>query len=206
MHPVIASGESGAAPALPASPIEDLHAVRLAVRDAPLLQRFFDANPEYFIVVQGEPAPPGEAREEIEGLPPAGIPHGDKHVFGYVGPDGELAAFANLLADIYVTGVWNMSTLIVATSRRGTGMAQRINASLEDWAAMHGARWMRLGVIVGNVRGERFWRSRGYVETKVRKNYPMGKQLRDVRVMWKSLAGEPVERYHELVPGDRAMS
>ncbi|MFO1303868.1 MAG: GNAT family acetyltransferase [Burkholderiales bacterium] len=203
---MIASGENRAARALPASPIDDLRTVELLAGDAPLLQRFFDANPEYFIVVQGEPAPPGEAREEIEGLPPAGIPHGDKHVFGYVGPDGELAAFANLLADIYVPGVWNMSTFIVSTPRHGTGVAQRINASLEAWAALHGARWMRLGVIVGNVRGERFWRSRGYVETKVRKGYPMGKQLRDVRVMWKSLTGEPLERYLELVPGDRAPS
>lgn len=187
----------------PASPIEGLRTTWLSLDDAPLLQRFFDANPAYFLEVQGEPASPGEAREEIEGLPPADVPSGAKHVIGYVDRDGELAAFANLLSDIFVQGVWNMSTFIVATPRHGTGQAQAINAGLEAWAAAHGARWLRLGVVIGNARGERFWASCGYVETKIRTGFPVGRQVRDLRVMCKPLTGEPVARYLDLVPRDR---
>lgn len=189
---------------LPSSPIEGLRTTWLTVDDAPLLQRFFDANPAYFLAVQGEPAPPGEAREEIESLPPPDIPFGAKHVIGYVAPGGELAAFANLLSDIFVPGVWNMSTFVVATSRHGTGQAQAINAGLESWAAANGARWLRLGVVIGNTRGERFWASCGYIETRIRTGFPVGRQVRDLRVMCKPLAGEPVARYLDLVPRDRS--
>lgn len=49
------------------SPVPDVRTVELVAGCEPLLQRFFDANPDYFVVVNGEPATPTETHDEIHG-------------------------------------------------------------------------------------------------------------------------------------------
>ena len=188
---------------LPPSPISTLRTIELTAVCEPLLQRFFEANPEYFLAVQGEPATPGEAREEIEGELPPVLNFTKKWVIGYVSSDGSLVAMANLISDIFVPSVWNVSTFILATSRYGSGEAQVIYQGLEAWAASNGARWLRLGVVQGYLRAERFWSSRGFVETRKRPGYQIGQQINTLRVMYKSLAGGTLEEYLSLLPRDR---
>jgi hypothetical protein len=86
--------------ALPASPIAGITAIELTSQHVSALARFFAANPAYFLAVQGEPARPDDAREEIEEALPEGIPHTRKWVIGYVRPDGEIVALVNLVSDI----------------------------------------------------------------------------------------------------------
>ena len=50
---------------LPASPIPSLQTLELRSAQAPLLQRFFDDNPAYFLATSGEAAGPNEAIEEM---------------------------------------------------------------------------------------------------------------------------------------------
>jgi GNAT superfamily N-acetyltransferase len=168
-----------------------------------LLQRFFDANPLYFLSVNGEPAQPGEAHEEIHGALPAGWPYTKKWVVGYVGTNGSLAAMANVVSDLLAPSVWHISTFIVATSRHGTGDAQVLYLSLESWALRCGARWLRLGVVRGNARAERFWEREGFVQTRLRTGVVMGKLTNTLRVMFKPLAGGSMEQYLTLVGRDR---
>jgi len=188
---------------LPPSPLPSLRAVELAPADAPLLQRFFDENPQYFLAVQGEPAGPGEATEEIAGELPPGVPHTRKWVIGYVAPNGALAGIANLVSDIFAPTVWNVSTFIIATARHGSGEAQALYKSLEAWAAGSGACWLRLGVVKGNTRGERFWLAQGFVDTRERSGYQIGRQVNVLRVMAKPLHGGSIDDYLSLVPRDR---
>jgi hypothetical protein len=56
---------------LPPSPVPGVCTVELVADCEPLLQRFFDAKPDYFIVANGEPATPTEAHDEIHGWSPA---------------------------------------------------------------------------------------------------------------------------------------
>src|SRR3989442_15570156 len=51
---------------LPPSPIRTLRTVELTPEEEPLLQRFFEQNPEYFVAAYGEPACPKEAHEAIQ--------------------------------------------------------------------------------------------------------------------------------------------
>ena len=44
----------------------------LGERNLPALRRFVDANPEYFVAVNGEPPHPDEAEREFCDTPPAG--------------------------------------------------------------------------------------------------------------------------------------
>lgn len=191
---------------LPSSPFSAVQAIALTPESEPMLQAFFEANPAYFWAVQGEPATPGEAREEIhEELPPE-IAFAKKWLIGYANADGGLIAMVNLLADIFSPGVWNISTFILASARHGTGDAQALYASVESWAKSCGACWLRLGVVGGNSRAERFWETRGFVQTRERHNYQVRQQVNTLRVMYKPLCGGDLEEYLSLVPRDRPMA
>ena len=62
---------------------------------------------------------------------------------------------------------------------------------------------MRLGVVQGNARAERFWASLGYVAVRQRQGVQMGQRLVTVRNMVKPLAGGRIEEYFALVPRDQ---
>jgi len=188
---------------LPSCPLPDLRTLELGIGSEALLQRFFDANPEYFLAVSGEPAGPTEARDEIHGEVPAGMTYTRKWLLGWADATGELAAMADGVCDLLAPGVWHIGLYIVATARHGSGDARALYRSLETWAADNGAAWLRLGVVAGNARAERFWESLGYVETRTR-TVEMGSRTNTVRVMHKPLAGGTVGQYLALVPRDRA--
>jgi GNAT superfamily N-acetyltransferase len=188
---------------LPRSAIPGLNAVELAAGSEPLLQRFFVENPVYFIANHGEPAGPDEAYEEIHEALPPGWPYTKKWVIGYRTPGGSLAAMANVVSDLLAPTVWHIGTFIVATPRHGSGDAQALYQELESWARGNGARWLRLGVVSGNARAERFWERQGFTQTRVRVGVSMGKLSNTVRVMFKALAGGSMQEYLALVERDR---
>jgi GNAT superfamily N-acetyltransferase len=188
---------------LPSSPIATLRTIELTSNEGPMLQRFFDANPQYFLSVNGEPAGPNEAHEEIRRELPSGWSFTKKWLIGYVDTQNELVAMANIVSDLLATGVWHIGLFVVATSRHGSGDAQTIYHGLETWAAANGAQWLRLGVVQGNARAERFWESLGYIETRTRDGVAMGKLTNTIRVMVKPLAGSSLEQYLSLIERDR---
>lgn len=188
---------------LPASPIQGLHAVEITAGREPMLQRFFNDNPAYFLAVTGEPARAQEAQEEIDGLPPAGWHFSKKWLIGYADAQDRLVAIADVVADLLAPGVWHIGLFIVATDRHGSGDAQALYRGLEEWAVAHGARWVRLGVVEGNQRAERFWQARGYVQTRTRAGIIMGPRVNAVRLMVKPLGSETLDHYLTLAPRDR---
>ena len=191
---------------LPPSPRTDLRVVELTSESEPLLHSFFAANPLYFMSVNGEPAQPGEAHEEITGALPDGWPYTKKWVIGYIAPDGSLAAMANVVSDLLAPGVWHIGTFIVATALHGSGTASTLYQGIESWASSNGACWLRLGVVRGNLRAERFWERLGFIQTRLRSGVQMGKLTNTLRVMYKPLCGGSTEQYLALVARDRAES
>jgi hypothetical protein len=63
--------------------------------------------------------------------------------------------------------------------------------------------WMRLVVVQGNARAERFWAKLGYRQTRAREGIERGKRINTVRMMIKPLGGRTVEEHLERVPRDR---
>jgi hypothetical protein len=55
------------------------------------------------------------------------------------------------------------------------------------WIAGNGARWVRLGVVAGNARAERFWHRAGYREVRRRQGVVMGERVNTVVVMVRRL-------------------
>jgi len=99
--------------------------------------------------------------------------------------------------------VWHIGLFIVASALHGSGAARAMYGELERWMAARGARWIRLGVVVGNAKGERFWRRQGYVQVRERGPVQMGRRANMLRVLVKPLAAGSVEEYLELVERDR---
>ncbi len=181
---------------------EGHHAVEIGADLVPRLQRFFDANPGYFLAVNGEVAGPGEADEEVHGTLPAGWPFTRKWVVGIIDGSGELVAMMNVVSDLLAAGVWHIGLFMVASQAQGSGLAQSLLQRLERWALAAGARWLRLGVVAGNARAERFWESAGFVELRRREGLQMGRKVNTVRVMAKPLAGGSLAEYLVLVERD----
>lgn len=190
-------------PALPESPLPGVQTIELAPDHVALLQRFFDANPAYFVAVDGEPPGPDEARDELASAPPADWPYERQWFIGFADTNGALVAMASVVADLLAAGVWHVGLFIVASARHGSGDAQALYRSLEAWMTARGAHWIRLGVVRGNTRAERFWESLGFEELRVREGIVMGRLTQAVRVMFKPVRGGTRERYLALVARDR---
>jgi GNAT superfamily N-acetyltransferase len=178
-------------------------AVELGIDDIPRLQRFFELNPEYFFAVSGQPPKPAEALEEVHGSLPDGWPFTKKWVVGFVDEAGSLIGMADVVSDLLARTVWHIGLFIVATRLHGSGAAQVLYQQLESWAHRLGAQWLRLGVVQGNTRAERFWEKCALVEVRQRSDVEMGKQVHTLRVMAKPLAAGPLPDYLALVTRDR---
>lgn len=190
----------------PDSPIAALRTIELSVDRAPLLQRFFDENPAYFLATSGERAGPNEAFEEITSEIPSGWGFNRKLVVGYTDENGSLVVLANLITDLLAEGIFHIGTFIVATPRHGSGIAQVLYQGLESWSVANGASYMRLGVVQGNLRAERFWASLGYAPIRQRHGVPMGKRLVTVQTMVKLLNDASLGEYLARVPRDQPES
>lgn len=178
-------------------------AVELAARDIPALQRFFEENPEYFFAVGGEPPRPDEAREEFDFMPPPDYPFERKWLIGFLDASGAMMGMAGGLSNLFSEGVWHIGLFVVATRLHGSGAALEMHRGLEGWMRDGGARWVRLGVVEGNARAERFWEKAGYLDARKRHGVEMGKMVNTLRVMAKPLAGGGLEEYLSRVARDR---
>ena len=173
----------------------------------PTLQRFFEANPDYFIDINGEPPRTDEAECEFRDTPPAGMAYREMVMLGFFDDqgdhDGELVAMATVVGDFIAEHVWHIGLFIVATALHGSGAAQAIYRRLEDWIVARGANWIRLGVVAGNTRAERFWQRSGYIEVRERGPVAMGQRMHLLRVLVKPLDGREIAPYLALVARDR---
>jgi GNAT superfamily N-acetyltransferase len=182
---------------------ERFRAIELGADDVPELQRFFDENPEYFVLVTGQGPHRSEAEEEFHRPLPEGWSFTRKWVIGFVDDAGSMVGMADVVSDLLAQHVWHIGLFIVATRLHGARVAQLLYAHLERWALEHGAAWLRLGVVAGNARAERFWQRCGFVEVRTRDGVQMGPRTNTIRVMFKPLGGGDRLEYLALIARDR---
>lgn len=187
---------------LPASPIENVSVIELNVSQAGLLQTLFENNGGYFHAIQGTAATPTEAQDELTDELPAGWSFTRQYRLGWQDRSGALRAMANITSDLLAKGVWHIGLFMLAAERHGSGDAQRLYRAMEDWMRDMGAEWLRLGVVQGNARAERFWHSMGFIECRRREGVEMGGQVNTVRVMVKPLRDGKLADYLQAVPRD----
>ena len=178
-------------------------ATELSAAELPEVQRFLEANPEYYLRVTGEPPGPGAAREELEALPPSEWDFDRKSLVAFRDASGAIIGLAEMVANLFAAGVWHIGLFLIATRLHGSGAAQLWYGALEAWMRSQGCEWIRLGVAQGNTQAERFWERLGYLELRKREGVQLGERLLTIRVMMKPLAGCPVGDYLSLVARDR---
>ena len=178
-------------------------AVELRAGDVPRLQAFFDANPAYSLAVEGRVPPADAAQTEFDARPPDNFTYTRRWLLAFDDESGTMVGVADVVSDLLAPRVWHVGLFIVATARHGDGTAHALYAALEDWMRASGAAWLRLGVVTGNGRAERFWQRKDYVGTRVREGIAMGERVNTVRVLVKTLDGGDLAAYLERVPRDR---
>lgn len=182
------------------------HARDLPEPDLLKLQQLFHENPAYFLATGGEPADPFEAQREYDEYPPAHLGWTRRHFLGLYRDDGTLDGVAIVVENLGGEGVWHIALYLVATALHGSGVAAALHGALEAWAKAGGARWLRLGVVAGHERAERFWARRGYAEVRVREGIVMGSRTNAVRVMVKPLGDAGLDAFLAHCPRDRPES
>jgi GNAT superfamily N-acetyltransferase len=187
----------------PASSVPGLRVAELTAVDELAIQAFFEANPGYFMVCNGEPPKPDEAHQELKGDMPDGWNYDTRWIWGYIDEQGSLVALINIISDLWSTGVWHIAFFIVDSARHGSADARLIHGDIERWAQQNGAQWMRLVVVQGNVKAERFWAKIGYQETRTLEGIPMGKRINTLRMMVRPLGDRTLQEHLQRVPRDR---
>ena len=178
----------------------------MQVEDVPRLAAFYAANPEYFMLVYGAPAPADEARIEFDDRPPDDFPYTRKWMLLFGNDDGNVIGVASIIQDLFVPGVWHVGLFITAAAIHGTGLPRAMYDALEAWMKARGAQWLRLGVVDANTRGAAFWRRLGYIEVRCRESYVLGPRTHLLHVLVKPLAAADWDWYLNAVPRDRAPS
>lgn len=182
--------------------IEGFDVRELRRDELPALQALFEANPGYFRIVGGQPPRPDEAQQEFDERPPPHLGYSDRWFAGVFAAEGSLRGLLIVVSDLSAAGVWHIALFLLDDRTRGTGVAARLHAALEDWARTRGARWLRLAVIAGNRAAERFWDRCGYEAVRTRPYVNASGETVTARVMVKPLAGGPVAEYLARVPRD----
>jgi GNAT superfamily N-acetyltransferase len=178
-------------------------AVEIGRGDVAGLQEFYERNPEYHVIVSGEPPRPNEAEEHFDQKLPDGWPYTKRWLAGFFDEQDKMVGMFDGISDLFAPGIWHIGLFRVAPPLRGRGTARDLYQALESWMRENGASWTRLGVVVGNAPAERFWEKCGYMDLRKREGYQIGKRVNTLRVMAKPLAGGRVEDYLAVVARDR---
>ncbi|MCP2089207.1 UNVERIFIED_ORG: ribosomal protein S18 acetylase RimI-like enzyme [Paraburkholderia sediminicola] len=182
--------------------VDGYRAIELVDDDIPIIQTFLENNPEYFLSAEGCSPTDSQAKEEFESELPEAWAFTSKYAIGFVDASEEVTGFATIVSDLFTGGVWHIGLLIVSTDKHGQGVARDLYEGLEHWLKASGAKWLRLGVIAGNTRAERFWERNGYLETRRRYGVVMRDAIQTVRVMVKPLGEAGLGEYLNLVSRD----
>ncbi|KQV49465.1 hypothetical protein ASC95_17880 [Pelomonas sp. Root1217] len=175
------------------------HARELVAADVPALQALFEARQDYFRLVSGQDVAVDEAAREFADLPPAEMPYRRMCIIGFFDAAESIWGMASIVTDFIARGVGHIGLFLM---RDGGGAFSY--AALEKWMhEVEGQQWLRLGVVIGNERAERFWERCGYLQLRERGPVEYGVQTNMLRVMMKPLAGGTWSEYLALVERDR---
>ena len=165
--------------------IDGFRVARLTVDDAPELQNLFERASDFFELCEGGPPQPDTALNELTRVPERFTPD-DLVAFGFRRErlDGVVA----LLREPLREATWWIGLLLLDPAARNNGAGTRIFEATRDWLASQGARFIYIGVVVGNEAAHKFWLARGFEEINVQPHTTQYGFTKDVRVMRYAMA------------------
>ena len=125
--------------------------MRLSTDDAPALQRLLERCDDYYDIVEGRPAGPHAAIEELTEGPPERMPQ-DVFGLGIAARPGELAGFIAALRHYRRPNQWYLGLMLLDPAMRGRGLGRAAYLAFEEWVVSEGADPMLLAVVEPNHR------------------------------------------------------
>jgi RimJ/RimL family protein N-acetyltransferase len=149
---------------------------------ATALQRFFDADAEYFTDINGRDI----SMEETRAIVPPGRTHADKFIFS-IAKDGRVVGLIDIIRGYPEPHIWFLGFLYIGKDARGAGLGRKALHAIYAWTKRQGAERLRLGVIEGNDRARRLYATEGFVQEGVREVDPAVKRMRRTLVLERAL-------------------
>ena len=140
----------------------DGYIVRRAIAaDEAGIQQLFEADPEYFEIVQGAPPGPAEFQSLITELAP-GKTYDDKFVYSVLSVDEKICAVVDIFRNYPEDGIWFVGLLFVARDLRGTGLGTHLVEAICSHIAAHDGYAVRIAVAKKNRQAMQFWARAGF--------------------------------------------
>ncbi len=151
-------------------------------RDAAPLQALFDADPEYFLGMNGRKIPV----EEIRTMLPSGRTREDKFLYA-IERDGHLAGIIDLIRGYPEPATWHLGFLFIAKAFRAAGLGRAALHALYGHVHAQGGKVLRLGVVEDNNRARWLYATEGFVFEAMREVDPAANRLRRTLVLRRPL-------------------
>jgi ribosomal protein S18 acetylase RimI-like enzyme len=127
------------------------------VADERAIQALFEQDPGFFVLTEGAPPRPTEARDTFADGPP-----GVRKLMFAIERDRELAGVLDVLDGYPDAQTWYLGLIFIAPHARGTGTGRAAIDWLSERAAAAGATRLRLAVTVGNPRARALYDRLGF--------------------------------------------
>lgn len=176
-------------------------AVELTIDDVGLVQAFYRQNPEYWIIVANKTSSEQMALEDFFAPGNPTVRRGKKWRIGFFDGNNILVGISYIFSDFLAEHVWHIEFFIVASALHGTGASSEIYDELESWILHQNGSWLRLGVVVGHTKAQRFWEKAGYMALGKWEGGVAGVGL-TIQLMLKPLKNIPLMEYFRCVPND----
>ncbi|BCM89734.1 hypothetical protein IAD21_01581 [Abditibacteriota bacterium] len=164
-----------------------LHARKLTLDDAEILQKLYEQCHDYAVLEQGFPYAPTSALDEFGALPP-GKTLADKFLFGLFDEQGTIIGLIESIRYYPDDITWWLGLMLLAPQHRRKGLGTEFYKAFENWAANEGAHHIQLAALEENESGQRFWQSLGFREIRRTEPKPYGNKHHKLIVMQRTIA------------------
>jgi RimJ/RimL family protein N-acetyltransferase len=161
---------------------------RLFPEDSQAIQELFEKCLDFMLLVDGHPAGPHAAEEELCDVPP-GKSLDDKFVFGIVNLQNDLVGYLDVLRDYPDETTWWIGLLLIVPEIRSQGMGQKIVRGFADYVLANEGQTIMLGVVEENKLAYRFWERMGFEFVHTTEPRKFGEKIQRVNVMRRRLPG-----------------
>lgn len=136
----------------------------LTKEDLPQLQVLLEKCSDYLTFQDEVPVKPSAA-QDLFNVKPDGVPDKDKVIFGIFNIQSQLVGVFDLIKGYSAPKTLSLGLMMLEPFSRGKGIGNKAYEALEQWAMSEQFNKVRLGALIGNEKGLRFWHRMDYIET-----------------------------------------
>lgn len=118
-----------------------------------------------YLTFQDEEPVKSSAAQDLFTARPDGIENKDKVILGILNDQKQLVGVFDLIKSYSGPRTLSLGLMLIDPYSRGQGIGNEAYQLVEEWSISQSFNKVRLGVLLGNNKGLRFWKNMGYSET-----------------------------------------